>query len=102
MCNELLSDERVKLARYSPDGRLLDYLDRSDYGIDHMESARDFLQSIQDFVHHKADELAKARTKMGFHDGLNQVQLAMWKYRGSQCQSKVNPLSAHSKANQAQ
>lgn len=88
MCDDLLSGERVKLARYSPDGCLLDYLDRSDYGIDHMESARDFLQSIQDFVHRKAHELAKARTKMGIHDGLDQVELATWKYRGSQCQSK--------------
>lgn len=102
MCNHLLSGERAKLARYSPDGRLLDYLDRSDYGIDHMESARDFLQSIQDFVYRKAHELAKARTKMGIHDGLDQLQLAMWKYHGSQRQSKVIPLSARSKANQAQ
>ena len=97
MCNDLLSGERAKLARYSPDGGLLNYLDRSDYGIDHMESARDFLQSIQDFVHRKAHE----RTKMGIHDGLDQLQLAMWKYRGSQRQSKVTPLSARSKANQA-
>lgn len=59
-----------------------------------MESARDFLQSIQDFVYRKAHELAKARTKMGIHDGLDQLQLAMWKYRGSQRQSKVIPLSA--------
>lgn len=101
MCNDLLSGERDKLARYSPDGRLLDYLDRSDYGIDHMESARDFLQSIQDFVHRKAHELAKVRKKMGIHDGLDQVELAMWKYRGSQRQSKVTSLATRSKANQA-
>lgn len=100
MCDDLLSGERAKLARYSPDGRLLDYLDRSDYGIDHMESARDFLQSIQDFVHRKAHELAKARTKMGINGGLDQVELATWKYHGSQRQSKVTPLSADSKANQ--
>lgn len=67
-----------------------------------MESARDFLQSIQDFVYRKAHGLAKARTKMGIHDGLDQLQLAVWKYHGTQRQSKVTPLSARSKANQAQ
>lgn len=101
MCDDLLSGERAKLARYSPDGRLLDYLDRSDYGIDHMESARDFLQSIQDFVHRKAHELAKVRAKMRINDGLDQMEIATWKYCGSQRQSKVTPLSAGSRANQA-
>ncbi len=89
MCDDLLSNERLKLARYSPDGRPLDYSDRSDYGIDHMESARDFLQSIQDFVHRKAHELAAARTKIGFPNGLDREELASWKYHGSLHQSKA-------------
>lgn len=97
MCNDLLSSERLKLTRYSSDGRLLDYSDRSDFGIDHMESARDFLQSIEDFVSRKAHEMAAARTKMGLPDGLDKQKLTGWKYNGSQLQSKA--LSFLSSAN---
>lgn len=97
MCDDLLSSERLKLARYSSDGRLLDYSDRSDFAIDHMESARDFLQSIEDFVSRKAHEMCTARTKMGLPDGLDEQELSLWKHNGSQLQSKV--LSFHGRAN---
>lgn len=97
MCNDLLSSERLKLARYSSDGRLLDYSDRSDFAIDHMESARDFLQSIEEFVSRKAHELGAARTKMGLPDGLDKQKLTGWKYNGSQLQSK--PLFFYTSAN---
>lgn len=86
ICTELLSDERSKLDRYSPIGNLLDYSDHSDYGIDHMESARDFLQSIEEFVHRKAHELAAARTNKGLPDGLDKQKLARGKSHGSQCE----------------
>lgn len=57
LCEELLSIERTKLARSDFKGNDLEYMDRSDYGIDQHESARDFLQSIEDFVKVKADRL---------------------------------------------
>lgn len=91
MCHDLLSSERLKLARYSSDGRPLDYSDRSDFGIDHMESARDFLQSIEEFVSRKAHELSAVRTKMGLPDGLDKQELALWKHNGSQLQSRHCP-----------
>lgn len=91
MCHDLLSNERLKLARYSSDGRPLDYSDRSDIGIDHMESARDFLQSIEDFVSRKAHELSAVRTKMGLPDGLDGEELALWEHGSSQLQSRHCP-----------
>ena len=57
----------AKLARKSFDGRLLDYFDRSNAGIDQHESARDFLQSIKDFVGTKAKKLADARRRAGLY-----------------------------------
>ena len=84
MCTGLLSHEREKLIRHSAGGIELDYNDRSDAGIDHLESARDFMQSIEAFVHRKAVMLADARQKMGMPHGLNKDELASWKPRGSQ------------------
>jgi DNA-directed RNA polymerase III subunit RPC1 len=53
------------LARKSFDGRPLGYFDRSDAAIDQHESARDFIQSIKDFVGTKARKLADARRRAG-------------------------------------
>ena len=55
-----------------------------------MESARDFLQSIEDFIHQKALELAAARTNKGLPDGLDKQKHTRWKHHGSQIQSKVS------------
>ncbi|KAL4974054.1 hypothetical protein BDW66DRAFT_140782 [Aspergillus desertorum] len=57
VCEEMLSKERAKLARHDLMGVELDYMDRSDHGIDQFESARDFLDSIQQYVQTKADKL---------------------------------------------
>lgn len=98
MCTDLLSSERLKLARYSSDGRLLDYSDCSDFAIDHLESARDFLQSIEEFVSRKAHEMATVRTKMGLPDGLDEQRLTRWKHNGSQLQSKALSFLANATA----
>ena len=39
--------------------RQLDYNDKSDYGIDQLESIRDFLDTVQEFIFKKADKLSK-------------------------------------------
>jgi len=83
-CTKLLSPERAKLKRHSAGGVELDYNDRSDAGTDHLESARDFMQSIEEFVHRKAHILADARRKMALPDGLDKDELTRWKPRGSQ------------------
>ncbi len=101
MCTDLLSHEREKLVRYSAGGVKLDYNDRSDYGIDHLESARDFMQSIEDFVHRKAHRLADARRKIGMPDGLNKRELAKWKPRGSQFKAAKETLEQIAKLSKA-
>ncbi|EEH03266.1 DNA-directed RNA polymerase III largest subunit [Histoplasma capsulatum G186AR] len=57
LCQNLLAPERAKLARFDLLGKKLEYNDRSDHGIDQLESARDFLQSIEDYVCAKAEKL---------------------------------------------
>ena len=66
----------------------MSYSDESDTGIDHKESARDFIKSIEDFVYHKAQLLAAARQKRGIPSGLTEQELVNWKFPGSQLQSK--------------
>ncbi|KZZ90018.1 DNA-directed RNA polymerase III largest subunit [Ascosphaera apis ARSEF 7405] len=57
LCSDLLEPERAKLVRYDLLGNKLDYMDRSDRSVDQYESARDFLQSIEDYIKQKADRL---------------------------------------------
>ncbi|KAL4900800.1 hypothetical protein BDW74DRAFT_161090 [Aspergillus multicolor] len=57
VCEEMLSKERAKLLRKDLMGVELGYMDRSDHGIDQFESARDFLDSVQQYVQTKADRL---------------------------------------------
>ncbi|RDW67351.1 DNA-directed RNA polymerase III core subunit RPO31 [Aspergillus mulundensis] len=57
VCEEMLSKERAKLVRKDLMGVELGYMDRSDHGIDQFESARDFLDSVQQYVQNKADRL---------------------------------------------
>lgn len=91
ICDDLLSHEKSKLARLSLNGTVLDYLDKSDAGVDHKDSARDFVQSIQDFVYDKAKILAAARQKRGIPKGLTEQELANWSSSESQLQSKWHP-----------
>ena len=57
VCEEMLSKERAKLERKDLLNKELGYMDRSYHGIDQHESARDYLQSIEDFVQIKAERL---------------------------------------------
>lgn len=52
----------------------MDYDDRSLDGIDSKESARDFLQAIEDFTTRKAQEAAAIRNRLGAPDGLQKNQ----------------------------
>ena len=72
-------------------GQDLEYLDRSIAGIDDKESARDFLQSIEEFMTRKACELAAARKRLGVPEGLQRNQ---WpKSSLSQAESKLRHAS---------
>ncbi|KAL2218370.1 putative DNA-directed RNA polymerase III largest subunit [Thermoascus aurantiacus ATCC 26904] len=57
ICEEMLAPQRAKLVRKDLLGNELGYMDRSDHGVDQFESARDFLESIQNYVQSKADRL---------------------------------------------
>ena len=70
MCNDQLQHRRTSLARKSLLGEDLDYYDESNAAIDDKESARDFLQTIEDFMSRKAHELAAVRKRLGVPDGL--------------------------------
>lgn len=70
MCSDQLQRRRTALARKSLLGENLEYLDRSVAAIDDKESARDFLQTIEDFVSRKAHELAAVRKRLGVPEGL--------------------------------
>lgn len=66
----------MNLARKSLMGEDLEYLDRSIGAVDDKESARDFLQSIEEFMTRKAHELAAARKRLGVPEGLQKNQRA--------------------------
>jgi hypothetical protein len=93
----LLSHERSTLVRLSPNGEALDYSDESDAGIDHKESARDFVKSIEEFVYNKAQALATARQKRGIPNGLTEQELVEWRYPGPQLQRKSYLLTSVAK-----
>lgn len=56
---------KQSLARKSLLGKDLEYGDRSANGVDDLESARDFIQSIEDFVSRKAQERTYTRDRLG-------------------------------------
>ena len=70
MCSDQLQQRRKSLARKSLLGQDLDYLDRSVAAIDEKESARDFLQDIEEFMSRKAHELAAVRKRLKVPEGL--------------------------------
>lgn len=69
ICNELLAHERSRYDRLSACGEPLDYGDERDAATDQYESARNFLQTIEDFVQRKSNELASTRVKRGASSG---------------------------------
>ena len=69
-CSDQLQQRRTNLARKSLLGQDLDYFDRSVAAIDEKESARDFLQTVEDFMFRKAHELAAIRKRLNVPEGL--------------------------------
>lgn len=57
VCEEMLAPQRDKLVRKDLLGNILRYYDDTDHSIDQFENARDFLKSIENYVHEKADRL---------------------------------------------
>ena len=74
ICSTLLEPERSKLTRFSAEGHQLDYSDETDNGTDHLESARRFLLSIEEFMKDKAQNMSLARLFLGLSVGLDEDQ----------------------------
>ena len=74
LCEELLGRERAKLQRMSLTGKKLDFNDASLRGADQWESARDFLDTVEDFVYGKALSQANLRKKLGLPSGMNKQE----------------------------
>merc|ERR1711939_1047174 len=54
---ETLDAERAKLKRFGDDGQELPLRDTSDSGVDQLESARNFLDTVQVFLNTKVNQL---------------------------------------------
>lgn len=61
---------KQNLTRKTLLGKNLDYLDQSPTGVDDMESARNFIQSIEKFVNCKASERTSTRERLGLSESL--------------------------------
>ena len=70
-CEEILAPWRAKLNRVSLMGESLSYRDDSPNGIDQHESTRNFLDTVEDFLHTKALSQANMRGKLGLPRGLD-------------------------------
>ncbi|KAG9962267.1 beta and beta-prime subunits of DNA dependent RNA-polymerase, partial [Aureobasidium melanogenum] len=70
---DTLDPERAKLERISLTGEKLGYNDKSDHGVDQLESARDFLDTVQNYIQIKCDKLAAIRTKIGMDSGIKDL-----------------------------
>lgn len=91
-----LDPERAKLERFSLLGEKLDYKDQTDRGIDQYESARDFLDTIQNYLQIKCDKLAATRTKIGMDAGHQDMDLVDIELADDgRCISKVMTLTHH-------
>ncbi|KAI9686423.1 MAG: hypothetical protein M1822_003768 [Bathelium mastoideum] len=64
-----LRPEKEKLTRTSPLGATLSYQDPNPLNTDQLESARGFLDEIEDFVLTKADRLSRLRSTVGLSPG---------------------------------
>ncbi|KAF2871485.1 hypothetical protein BDV95DRAFT_41501 [Massariosphaeria phaeospora] len=64
-----LNGERSKYVRYKLDGETrLEYDDKSDASIDQLESARDFLDTVQDYIITKAQKLETTLIHLGISE----------------------------------
>ena len=61
--HEILEKERENLGRVSLLGERLSYYDNSDEKIDGNESAREFLDTIEDFISSKTNDVTFARQR---------------------------------------
>ncbi|KAK5105839.1 hypothetical protein LTR62_001969 [Meristemomyces frigidus] len=61
--DQRLGEERRKLIRLADDGRELAFHDQSDEGVDQLESVRNFLQTVQDFIGGKMEAILASQRR---------------------------------------
>ncbi|KAF2224129.1 putative DNA-directed RNA polymerase III largest subunit [Elsinoe ampelina] len=66
---DFMLPQRAKLVRLSLLDEKLEYDDKTDHGVDQLESARDFLTEVEDFMSKKADKLAGIRASKDMSRG---------------------------------
>ncbi|KAG9237533.1 hypothetical protein BJ875DRAFT_493186 [Amylocarpus encephaloides] len=66
-CEKLLAFQKTKYIRKGLLGDSLQYDDKTDYGIDELESARGFLETITEFVGNIGKKMIKLREKRGLY-----------------------------------
>jgi len=69
-----MNAQRAKLNRVSLLQEKLDFRDKSDHGVDQLESARDFLDTVENFLTIKTDKLADLREKVDMVSGHDEVE----------------------------
>lgn len=72
---------------------MLDYRDCSLAGVDQMESARDFLDSIREFVHNKAQAQARGRERLGMSSAMSKNDKTGWKHEDPKFQRMFFSIS---------
>ncbi|KAI9735817.1 MAG: DNA-directed RNA polymerase III subunit RPC1 [Cirrosporium novae-zelandiae] len=113
LSHEILMKERAKLTRKSIFGEVLDFDDQSDAAVDHLQSARDFVQSVEDFVCDKIQRMDKIRRDKGLEPDdpttiqacklsektlVSFLKTCMYKYKKAQVEYEhaVGAVGAHS------
>ncbi|KAK5114578.1 hypothetical protein LTR85_010155 [Meristemomyces frigidus] len=68
--DKTLDAERAKLVRLADNGEVLPFRDDTDEGVDQLESVRNFLDTVQVFIHTKVNGITSTQTRMssGNHD----------------------------------
>ena len=88
-CQKMLAERRQKLTRISDSGCTLAFDDQTTKATDHHESARDFLQSVEDFIVGKANKLAGARRAFGVSSGWSKNETSRRRNRDSKVDIQI-------------
>ena len=78
------------MTRYSYNGTLLEYDDQSNAGTDQLESARDFVQSVEDYIYARAERLALIREKAGMLPARSKAEVNDWQRADREFASEWN------------
>ena len=73
ICHSRLDQERAKHTRYSLMGEEIAYALTNDADVDQLESVRDFIDSIEEFLKKKTDAQVVSRKRLGLSSGVTET-----------------------------